>query len=168
MIWVKPYKNFTQSNWIMSIFNGKKLSSLILCIFYIYWCFREYCNNSNLKLICFCILKVLLKKFKFLFMFFYFKLIFLVFLDHFDTLMSKIISKKYKKFILIHFQIKNTLKNNHNLTLKSTHSSYNMRERGKDFKVNIHLTFVNEWWCFDYRWKMRRKWVMKKLNYYKK
>jgi hypothetical protein len=67
-----------------------------------------------------------------------------MFLDHFDALMSKIIFKKYKKIILIYFQVKNTLKNNCNLTLKSTHPSYNMRERGKDFKVNIHLTFVNE------------------------
>ena len=32
--------------------------------------------------------------------------------------MSKIIFKNKKNIILIHFQIKNTLKNNHNYTLK--------------------------------------------------
>jgi len=36
-----------------------------------------------------------------------------VFLDHFDVLMLKIIFKKLKKYIiLMHFRVKNTLKNN--------------------------------------------------------
>jgi hypothetical protein len=36
-----------------------------------------------------------------------------VFLDHFDVLMSKIIFKKLKIYIiLMHFRVKNTLKNN--------------------------------------------------------
>jgi len=53
-----------------------------------------------------------LKKIKIIW-FFYFKLIFfLVFLDHFDTLIF------FKKIILIYFRIKNTFKNNHNYTLK--------------------------------------------------
>jgi hypothetical protein len=39
-------------------------------------------------------------------------------LDRFDALISKIIFKKYKNIILIHFSIKNTLKNNYNHTSK--------------------------------------------------
>ena len=36
-----------------------------------------------------------------------------VFLDHFNVLMSKIIFKKLKKYIiLMYFRVKNTLKNN--------------------------------------------------------
>ena len=36
-----------------------------------------------------------------------------VFLNHFDVLMLKIIFKKLKKYIiLMHFRVKNTLKNN--------------------------------------------------------
>ena len=42
------------------------------------------------KLVYFCVLKVFLKK-NILFLFFYFKLIFLIFLDHFDVLILKII-----------------------------------------------------------------------------
>jgi hypothetical protein len=42
--------------------------------------------------------------------------IFLVFLDYFDTLISKIILKNKKNIILIYFRVKNTLKNNHNYT----------------------------------------------------
>jgi hypothetical protein len=41
-----------------------------------------------------------------------------VFSNHFDVLMSKIIFKNNKKIILMHFQIKNTLKINRNHTLK--------------------------------------------------
>jgi hypothetical protein len=41
-----------------------------------------------------------------------------MFLDHFHALMSKIIFLKYKNIILIHFQVKNTLKNNRNHTSK--------------------------------------------------
>jgi hypothetical protein len=39
-------------------------------------------------------------------------------LDHFDAVISKIIFKNKKKIILIHFQVKNTLKNNHNYIFK--------------------------------------------------
>jgi len=39
-----------------------------------------------------------------------------LFSDHFDALILKLIFKKLKKIILMHFQIKNTLKNNHNHT----------------------------------------------------
>jgi hypothetical protein len=35
-----------------------------------------------------------------------------IFLDYFDILISKIIFKNKKKIILIHFRVKNTLKNN--------------------------------------------------------
>jgi hypothetical protein len=42
---------------------------------------------------CFYILKMYLKKFKF-FLFFYFKLVFFLFLDYFDALISKIIFLK--------------------------------------------------------------------------
>jgi hypothetical protein len=38
---------------------------------------------------------------------------FLIFLDNFDVLISKIIFKNKKNIILICFKIKNTLKNNH-------------------------------------------------------
>jgi len=41
---------------------------------------------------------------------------FLVFSDHFDTLISKIIF--LKKIILMYFREKNTLKNNYNHTLR--------------------------------------------------
>jgi len=41
-----------------------------------------------------------------------------MFLDYFDMLISKIIFKNKKNIILIHFQIKNTLKNNHNYIFK--------------------------------------------------
>jgi hypothetical protein len=41
-----------------------------------------------------------------------------MFLDYFDMLISKIIFKNKKNIILIHFQIKNTLKNNHNYISK--------------------------------------------------
>ena len=39
---------------------------------------------------------------------------FLVFLNHFDVLMLKIIFKKLKNIINIYFNTKNYLKNNHN------------------------------------------------------
>jgi hypothetical protein len=46
-------------------------------------------------------------------MFFYLKLFFyfFIFLDYFDILILKIIFKKLKNIILIHFRIKKTLKN---------------------------------------------------------
>jgi hypothetical protein len=50
---------------------------------------------------CFYFLKIYLKNFNFLF--FYFKLNFLVFLDHPDTLILKITLKKYIYIILIYF-----------------------------------------------------------------
>ena len=47
-----------------------------------------------------------------------------VFLDHFDILMSKIIFKKLKKYIiLIHFRVKITLKNN-----RYHNSKYSMKK----------------------------------------
>jgi len=76
-------------------------------------------KDETLGLICFCISKTLLKKFKIFLFFFYFKLIFfLVFLDYFDTLISKMIFLK-KNIILIHLK-KNTLKSNRNHTPKQT------------------------------------------------
>ena len=45
---------------------------------------------------------------------------FLVFLNHFNVLMSKIIFKKSKKFIGMYFDTKNYLKNNRNYTVKQT------------------------------------------------
>jgi predicted metal-binding protein len=39
-------------------------------------------------------------------------------LNCFNALILKIIFKKYKNIILIYFRMKNTLKNNHNHTLK--------------------------------------------------
>jgi hypothetical protein len=71
------------------------------------WCWWCYICS-----ICFCVSKVL-KRFwkKNIFLFFCFKLIFLMFLDYFDVLTSKIIFKKYiKNIILIHFRVKSTLK----------------------------------------------------------
>jgi len=41
---------------------------------------------------------------------------FKVFSNHFDMLISKIIFKNKKIYILMHFQVKNTLKNNRNNT----------------------------------------------------
>ena len=43
---------------------------------------------------------------------------FLVFSNHFDVLISKIIFKKSKNIIDMHFHIKNYLKKNHNYTIK--------------------------------------------------
>jgi len=43
-----------------------------------------------------------------------------MFSDHFDVHQSKMIFKNKKNIILIYFQIKNTLKNNHNYTFKYT------------------------------------------------
>jgi hypothetical protein len=61
-----------------------------------------------------------LKKFKFFLFFSLLQInIFLVFLDYFDALISKMIFKKIKKnIILIYFLKKNTLKNNRNHTPK--------------------------------------------------
>ena len=49
--------------------------------------------------------------------FFFLKLIIYIFSYHFDVLMSKIIFFK-KNIILMHFQVKSTLKNNHYHTFK--------------------------------------------------
>ena len=50
-------------------------------------------KEMSVRPLCFCVVKLFLKKFKFFFL--YFKLIFfLVFFDHFDALMLKIIFKK--------------------------------------------------------------------------
>ena len=55
--------------------------------------------------------------------------IFLVFSNHFDVLILKIIFKKIKKFILIYFLVKNILKTNQNLktgTIKIEPDSLNL------------------------------------------
>jgi hypothetical protein len=49
---------------------------------------------------------------------FFFQISFLVFFYCFDVLMSKINIKKIKNIILIHFKIKNILKNNFNYAIK--------------------------------------------------
>jgi hypothetical protein len=56
-------------------------------------------------------IKMIFKKFKNIYFF-------LIFLNHFDMLILKIIF--LKKIILMHFQIKNILKSNSNLTFKRT------------------------------------------------
>jgi hypothetical protein len=68
----------------------------------------------------FCVSKALLKKFE---NFLFFSLlqinIFLVFSDYFDALISKIILKNNNNIIiLMHFQVKNTMKSNRNHVLK--------------------------------------------------
>jgi len=91
----------------------------LLCLdIHCFWDYLFLCFKSVFAVfgtICFCVLKVFLKKIEF---FSYFKLIFFVFSDYFDILMSKINFFKIKKFILIHFQAKNTLKNNRYHTFK--------------------------------------------------
>jgi len=73
--------------------------------------------DENLSNVCFWVSKVLLEKFKILNFFLCSKIIyFLVFLDHFNMLMSKIIFFFLKNIILIHLWVKNTLKSNHNHT----------------------------------------------------
>ena len=47
---------------------------------------------------------------------------FLVFSNHFDILMSKIIFKKLKNIIDMYFNMKNYLKSNHNHTVKQAQS----------------------------------------------
>jgi len=58
------------------------------------------------------------------------KKIIFIFLDHFDALISKIFFLKKINIILIHFQVKSTLKSNHNHISK--HAS---------FKKAIETTF---------------------------
>jgi len=69
--------------------------------------FRAFIHKKKKKEngdpVSFDVLKTCMKKFEFYFICFYFKLIFLMFLDHFDALISKIILKKIKNIILIHF-----------------------------------------------------------------
>jgi hypothetical protein len=72
------------------------------------------------------------KKLNFLYFFLCFKLNFiLVFSDHFDVMISKIIF-----FILIHFWVKNILKNNHNHTPK--HTKFFLRKSSL-FTGNVHI-----------------------------
>jgi hypothetical protein len=54
-------------------------------------CQLRTCMSCSIEYICFYILKIFFKKINF---FICFKLIFLMFLDHFDVLISKIIFKK--------------------------------------------------------------------------
>ena len=85
---------------------------------------RDHLSSVSLstylkRTVCFYVLKVFLKKFKYFYFSLYFKLIFfLVFSDHFDVLMSKVIVF-LKNIILMSFRIKNTLKSNCNNTLTS-------------------------------------------------
>jgi len=77
--------------------------------------------------VCFCVSKAFFKKIIFFIFFLYFKLIFFVFSDHLDVLMSKMIFLKIKKYIiLMHFRVKNTLKSNQNHIPKhaSLHHGY--------------------------------------------
>jgi hypothetical protein len=52
----------------------------------------------------------------------------LVFSDHFDVLMSKIILKKQKNIMLMYFQVKNTLKSNRNHTIHIPTKALNLKE----------------------------------------
>ena len=80
-------------------------------------------------LVCFCVLKMFLKKNNFLYFFLCFKLMcfFFVFLDYFADIKNNFFFKKY--FFLIHFYIKSILKNNDNHFSKQTlswlHSTIN-------------------------------------------
>ena len=58
-----------------------------------------------------------------------------MFLDYFDMLISKIIFKNKKNIILIHFQIKNTLKNNHNYISKHARTTQKCYDQGHIIKV---------------------------------
>jgi hypothetical protein len=62
-----------------------------------------------------------------------------VFSDHFDALISKMIFKNKKNIILMHFQMKNTLKNNRNYTPKRDLTLYWTTQPSKVVK-NIFLT----------------------------
>jgi len=73
--------------------------------------FNYYIIRFIIKLVCLYVLKTFLKKINFYFIFFILNL-FLVFSDHFDMLILKIIFLNKINIIFIHLQIKNTLKNN--------------------------------------------------------
>jgi hypothetical protein len=96
--------------------------------------------RSNLDHVCFCILKVFLKIFKFYFILSLLQInIFLMFSDHFNALISKIIFKKLKYiyYFDILFLMKNTLKKNHNHTLKySLKYRSNPKDSGSSCKIN--------------------------------
>jgi hypothetical protein len=79
---------------------------------------EKFIFRPCLNLITAC-LELRLKLFFFFFnLIFFFQISFLVFFYCFDVLMSKINIKKIKNIILIHFKIKNILKNNFNYAIK--------------------------------------------------
>jgi hypothetical protein len=92
---------------------------------YIYWPTKFFliCGGFSWELIpvCFCVLNALLKKFEF---FLFFSLLQInIFWCFWIILMrwyQKYFLKNKKNIILIHFQVKNTLKNNRNHTRSST------------------------------------------------
>jgi len=60
-----------------------------------------------------------------------------MFSNHFDMMISKIIFKKYKIIIDIFFWVKNTLKNNHNHTLK-----YPLKQKLYDAPMTLPKSLV--------------------------
>jgi hypothetical protein len=68
-----------------------------------------------------------------------------MFSDHFDALISKIIFKKIKKYIiLMHFQVKSTLKSNHNHTFtKHFNMLFATHKLQPQFLPNTYLNPTN-------------------------
>ena len=65
---------------------------------------------------------------------------FLVFSNHFDMLMSKIIFKKSKNIIDMHFDTKNYLKSNHNHTVKqATRLNVELSRLGRSTSIGFIL-----------------------------
>jgi hypothetical protein len=92
---------------------------------------------------CFCVSKTFLKKSKFFLFFSLLQInIFLVFSDYFDVLHENNFKKIIIKIILIHFRVKNTLKNNH--TPKQTLNIMINRELNRNCvkKINTEYTMV--------------------------
>jgi len=82
-------KNYPIKHYFFLFFNRFKLSWPTYDIDF---------KGETLGLICFCVSKIFLKKFKFFLFFSSLQInIFLVFLDYFDPLISKLIFKKIKK-----------------------------------------------------------------------
>ena len=62
---------------------------------------------------------------------------FLIFLNHFDVLMLKMIFKKSKNIINIYFSTKNYLKSNHNDTAKQIYSGVSVTSPTMDYSDQI-------------------------------
>jgi len=101
----------------------------------VFTCFlTEFCKT----LFIFAFQKRFWKNLNCFYFFLYFKLIlYFVFSDYFDALISKIIFFKIKKYILMYFQVKNTLKSNHNHN--HNHTSKHNRTFCTCFLLHINL-----------------------------